>query len=154
MQFEANGPPRRAETGSRPARPYRRRGCMPRECGPHNGVAYVRGKPARGSQSTHSQTRAQSQPGGVKAPQLGSAAQSSIVRLGIPSLLFAQGFALLPLSFWAGISCMSLALVLSWWALFRVFHRGERLKRLAGVIGTAMFCSFIVWDAANSPSRS
>jgi hypothetical protein len=71
--------------------------------------------------------------------------------LGIPGLLFAQGFALLPFSFCFGIGCMCLALFISWWALFRVFHRGETLKRWVGVIGTTAVFAFILWILYRPP---
>jgi hypothetical protein len=111
----------------------------------------VKRKPGRGNQPPQTQRQPQSQPGTSKTSQKGSAGQSSIIGLGIPGLLFAQGFALLPFSFRAGIACMSLALVLSWWALFRVFHRGETLKRWAGVIGTAVTFVLILWILYRPP---
>jgi hypothetical protein len=73
------------------------------------------------------------------------AAQSAIVRLSIPSLVFGLGFTMIQRNFWAGIALMTVAIPLFWWMIFRVFRTEERYQRLSGVLITSALYLLILW---------
>jgi hypothetical protein len=111
----------------------------------------VKRKRAGGNQPAQSRPQAQSQPGTINSPQMGTATRSAIIELVIPSLFFGQGFALIPFDFWAGIVCMAIALLLFWGLLFRVFHRNKLLKICTGVIVSAAVYGVILWIIFRPP---
>ena len=65
-----------------------------------------------------------------------SSAQQAFLVLGIPSLGFGLGFAMIQINFWVGVILMLLFLPLFWWLISRVFTEEEPIKRLFGVLGS------------------
>jgi hypothetical protein len=75
----------------------------------------------------------------------GASAQQAFLVLGIPSLGFGLGFAMIQINFWVGVGLMVLFLPLFWWLISRVFEEGEPVKRIIGVITSIGIFAGIMW---------
>ena len=79
------------------------------------------------------------------------ATPTAIVGLGIPSLVFGLGVAMIPIQFIAAFIIMTLSALLFCWMLWHVFPREHKFKRWIGVV-VCVIAYAIIWRLVWMPA--